>query len=77
MCYNQRIGQQEGTEMENLAFYSKYDFVKLLRQKRGKEYTLGWLEMAYAMPPTTEEYEQEMIRKEIPVLQALPDYEGV
>jgi hypothetical protein len=63
--------------MENLAFYSKYDFVKLLRQKRGAEYTFGWLAMAYAMPPTTEEYEQEMIRKEVPVLQALPDYDGI
>jgi hypothetical protein len=63
--------------MENLAFYSKYDFVKLMRQKRGKDYTLGWLEMAYAMPPTTEDYEQEMIRKEVPVLQALPDYDGI
>lgn len=63
--------------MENIAFYSKYDFVKLLRQKRGKEYTYGWLEMAYAMPPVSEEAEMLIIQKEIPVLQALPDYDGV
>ena len=77
VCYNLHIGQQEGTEMENLAFYSKYDFVKLLRQKRGTEYTIGWLAMAYSMLPTTEAQELEMIQKETPVLLALPDYDGV
>jgi hypothetical protein len=63
--------------MENLAFYTKHDFIKLMRQKCGTEYTFGWLAMAYAMPPVAEDVEQEIIRKEVPVLQALPDYDGV
>ena len=63
--------------MENKAFYTKSDFVKLLRQKRGLDYVYGWLEMAYTMPPMTEEQELEMIAKETPILQALQDYDGV
>ena len=63
--------------MESKPFYVKQDFVKLLRQKRGTEYTIGWLAMAYSMPPMTEAQELEMIAKETPVLQALQDYDGV
>ena len=63
--------------MESKPFYVKQDFVKLLRQKRGTEYTIGWLAMAYSMPPMTEAQELEMIAKETPVLQALEDYDGV
>lgn len=63
--------------MESKSFYTKQDFVKLLRQKRGTEYTIGWLAMAYSMPPMTEEQELEMIAKETPILQALQDYDGV
>ena len=62
--------------MENLAFYTKSDFVDLLRQKRGADYVYGWLKMSYTMPPMTEAQELEMIAKETPVLQALPDYDG-
>jgi len=60
--------------METKPFYAKQDFVKLLRQKRGTEYTIGWLAMAYSMPPVPEAQEMEIIQKEIPVLQALPIY---
>lgn len=63
--------------MESKPFYVKQDFVKLLRQKRGTEYTIGWLAMAYSMPPMTEAQELEMIAKETPVLQALEDYDDV
>ena len=63
--------------MESKPFYVKQDFVKLLRQKRGTEYTIGWLAMAYSMQPMTEAQELEMIAKETPVLQALQDYDGV
>jgi hypothetical protein len=63
--------------MESKPFYVKQDFVKLLRQKRGTEYTVGWLAMAYSMPPVPEAQELEIIQKEIPVLQALPDYDGI
>lgn len=63
--------------MESKPFYVKQDFVKLLRQKRGTEYTIGWLAMAYSMPAMTEEQELEMIEKETPILQALQDYDGV
>jgi hypothetical protein len=63
--------------MESKPFYVKQDFVKLLRQKRGTEYTIGWLAMAYSMPPMTEAQELEMIAKETPVLQALQDYDGI
>lgn len=63
--------------MESKPFYVKQDFVQLLRQKRGTEYTIGWLAMAYSMPPVPEAHELEIIQKEIPVLQALPDYDGI
>jgi len=63
--------------MTDIPFYTKHDFIKLMRQKRGTEFTFGWLAMAYAMPPVAEDVEQEIIRKEVPVLQALPDYDGV
>lgn len=63
--------------METKPFYVKQDFVQLLRQKRGTEYTIGWLAMAYSMPPMTEAQELEMIANETPVLQALQDYDGI
>ena len=63
--------------MKSKPFYVKQDFVKLLRQKQGTEYTIGWLAMAYSMPPMTEAQELEMIANEMPVLKALPDYDGI
>jgi hypothetical protein len=63
--------------MTDIPFYTKQDFVKLMRQKRGTEFTFGWLAMAYALPPVPEDAEQEIIRKEVPILQALPDYDGI
>ena len=63
--------------MESKPFYVKQDFVKLLRQKRGTEYTVGWLAMAYSMPAVSEAQELEIIQKEIPILLALPDYDGI
>jgi hypothetical protein len=63
--------------MTDIPFYTKQDFVKLMRQKRGTEFTFGWLAMAYALPPVPEDAEHEIIRKEVPILQALPDYDGV
>jgi len=63
--------------MESKPFYVKQDFIQLMRQKRGREYTYGWMAMAYSMPPVSEAQELEIIQKEIPVLQALPDYDGI
>ena len=63
--------------MTDIPFYTKHDFVKLMRQKRGTEYTFGWLAMAYALPPVPEDAEQEIIRKEVAVLTEMPDYDGV
>lgn len=62
--------------MESKSFYTKQDFVKLLRQKRGTEFTFGWLAMAYALPPVPEDQEAEIIRKEAAILETLPDYEA-
>jgi hypothetical protein len=63
--------------MRDADFFDKWEFVQLMRRKRGTDFAFGWLAMSYAMPPMPEEAEQELIRKEIPVLEALPDYDGV
>ena len=63
--------------MSDIAFYSKMDFIKLMRQKRGKDFTYGWLEMAYAMPSLSDEVEMKVLRKEMAILENLPDYDGV
>lgn len=60
--------------MSDIPFYSKYEFVELMQQKRGVQFTLGWLKMAYALPPVTEDAEQEIISREIKTLLTLPDY---
>lgn len=60
--------------MSEVPFYSKYDFVNLMRKKRGIDYTFGWLAMAYALPPMAEEDELAMIQKEVKILLELPDY---
>ena len=63
--------------MSDIPYFSKYDFLALMEQKRGIHYTYGWLKSAYAMPNVTEAQEMEIIQKEIPKLEALPDYDGV
>jgi hypothetical protein len=63
--------------MTDIPFYTKHDFVKLMRQKRGKDFTYGWLEMAYAMPSLSDEVEMKVLRKEMAILENLPDYDGV
>ena len=60
--------------MSEVPFYSKYDFVNLMKKKRGIDYTFGWLAMAYALPPMAEEAERELIQKEAKILLELPDY---
>lgn len=57
-----------------MQFYSKLEFIKLMRQKRGDQFTLGWLEMAYALPAVSESEEAEIIRNDTELLLALPDY---
>lgn len=57
-----------------MQFYSKLDYIKLMRQKRGDQFTLGWLEMAYALPAVGEEAEAEIIRNDTELLLTLPDY---
>jgi hypothetical protein len=51
----------------------KTEFVKLMRQKRGVDYTLGWLESSYvyARPAETELL---IISEQTELLLALPDY---
>lgn len=63
--------------MNTEPFYTKLEFVKLLREKRGTVYALGWLEMAYALPTVSPAQELEIIQRETAVLQALPDYAGI
>ncbi len=63
--------------MSDTAFYTKLKFTQLMREKRGVEYTYGWLEMAYAMPSVSEAEELELIQRETQALEALPDYTGI
>ena len=63
--------------MNDIPYYTKYDFLALMEQKRGIHYTYGWLKSAYAMPPTSEAFEMELIQREIATLEAMPDYDGV
>jgi hypothetical protein len=60
--------------MNTEPFYTKLEFVKLLREKRGTEYALGWLEMAYALPAMTLEQELEIVARETAQLQELPNW---
>lgn len=64
--------------MNTEPFYTKLEFVKLLREKRGTEYALGWLEMAYAFGhAVTPEQELEIVARETARLQQLPNWVGV
>jgi hypothetical protein len=60
--------------MNTEPFYTKLEFVKLLREKRGTEYALGWLEMAYALPALTLEQEMKIVQREAAQLQGLPNW---
>lgn len=60
--------------MSDVPFYNKLDFIRLMERKRGRDFTFGWLEMAYALPPVPEDQETEIIQKEAVALLALPDY---
>ena len=60
--------------MSDVPFYNKLDFIQLMIRKRGKDFTLGWLQMAYALPPEPEDQEIAIIQKEVQSLLVLPDY---
>ena len=51
----------------------KIEFVKLMKQKRGADYTIGWLESSYVYARPVE-MELLIIREQTPLLEALPDY---
>jgi hypothetical protein len=63
--------------MEQKPFFTKLEYVTLLRRKRGMDYAYGWLMMAYALPPVPEEQEREIIQNDWELLNSLPDYEAV
>lgn len=58
-----------------MEYFTKYEFLDLMERKRGRDYVLGWLRAAYALPPVPLEDEMELIRKESVILEALPDLE--
>jgi hypothetical protein len=60
--------------MSDIPFYNKLDFIRLMERKRGRDFTFGWLEMAYALPPVPEDQEIAIIQKEVQLLLVLPDY---
>ena len=59
--------------MEDLSYYKRGNFIALMRQKRGIHFTFGWLENAYARHLDAES-ENMIIDREVPLLQAMPDY---
>ena len=56
-------------------YYNKWNLIKLMRQKRGMEFTYGWLAMAYALPALSEAEEQAVVKQTMENLLTLPDYE--
>jgi hypothetical protein len=60
--------------MSDIPFYNKLNFIQLMERKRGRDFTLGWLQMAYALPPVPEDQEIAIIQKEVQSLLVLPDY---
>jgi hypothetical protein len=54
----------------------KLEFVRLMKQKKGLNYTLGWLESSFAYR-ANDEVDLVVIESETPRLVSMPDYTGV
>jgi hypothetical protein len=58
--------------MSDILFYTKHEFVSLMRRKRGTEFTLGWLAMAWTLPLSKED-EQALMQRETEIMLQMPD----
>jgi hypothetical protein len=58
-------------------FYERLSFVQLMKDKRGTEFTIGWLTMAWSLPPMSNEDELELMQRETEKMMEMPDFNTV
>jgi hypothetical protein len=56
-------------------FHERLSFIQLMREKRGTEFTIGWLTMAWSLPLMSDEDEQDLMRQEIEKMMEMSDFD--
>ena len=56
-------------------FHERLSFIKLMQAKRGTDHVIGWLTMAWSLPPMSNEDEQDLMRRETEKMMEMSDFD--